>query len=77
VSDQVAISDEIRTSDAGIVVRADAKELALAIQRVLADREFASRLSANAMRLAAARYAPVAVGRQLRELYDSISSETK
>ncbi len=77
VSDQVAISEDVRANGAGIVVRADAHELAGAVQRVLNDPELAMRLSVNAKRLAAERYAPGAVGRDLRELYDTIVSGTK
>ncbi|HSV33358.1 MAG TPA: glycosyltransferase, partial [Pyrinomonadaceae bacterium] len=72
VTKSVAVSEDIRGYDAGIVVKNDASEVAEAIRRILSDRDLASRFSANARRLAAERYDITAVGRRLRDLYDAV-----
>lgn len=77
VTEQVALSEEIRANAAGIVVKTEAHEIASAIYRLLTDFELSGRVSANAKRLATERYSAVAVGRQLRDLYDTILSGTK
>lgn len=68
----VAISDDIRAHDAGIVVKSAAGEIANAIFRILTQPEDASRLSMNGQRLAQGRYSFDSVGRQLRQLYDFV-----
>ena len=72
VTESVAISEDIRSYNAGLAVRNDSAELAAAIHTILSQRDFASRLATNAQRLAIERYHISAVGRQLRELYDSV-----
>ncbi|PYK29921.1 MAG: hypothetical protein DME57_08635 [Verrucomicrobia bacterium] len=77
VSENVALSDEIGTNDAGLVVKTEAHEIANAIYRMLTDLEVSGRLSINGERLAIERYGSDSVGRQLRTLYDTILSGTK
>jgi glycosyltransferase involved in cell wall biosynthesis len=72
VTDQVAISEDIRRSDAGIVVKHDAPKLATAICRIFNEPELELRFATNARRLAAECYGVSAVGRQLRDLYDAV-----
>jgi glycosyltransferase involved in cell wall biosynthesis len=72
VTQTVAIADDIRGYDAGIVVENRESELSDAICRILNDHDLASRLAQKAQILAAERYGINAVGRQLRELYDAI-----
>src|SRR5947207_1588033 len=69
VSEEVALSADIRRYDAGIVVQRDAQQLARAIGELLSNREQAAALAANGRRLAQERYSPKAVGRALHELY--------
>jgi glycosyltransferase involved in cell wall biosynthesis len=72
VTQAVAIADDIRSFDAGIVVKDTESGLAEAICRILNDHDLASRLAQKAQILAAERYGINAVGRQLREFYDAI-----
>ena len=72
VTESVAISEDIRKYDAGIIAKSNSAELAVAIHDILSRPDLASRLATNAQRLAIDRYSPGSVGRQLRELYDAI-----
>jgi len=72
VTEPVAISEDIRKYDAGLVVKNDSAALATTIRSILGQSDLASRLATNGQRLATERYDIDAVGRQLRELYDSI-----
>ena len=72
VTESVAVSEDIRGCDAGIVVKNDSAELATAICRILSQPNLASRLAVNARRLAAERYNINVVGRQLGDLYAAV-----
>ena len=72
VSEEVALSSDIRRYDAGIVVKRDVQQLAGAIDDLLSNRERAAGLTANGRRLAQECYSPEAVGRALHELYQTI-----
>jgi glycosyltransferase involved in cell wall biosynthesis len=72
VSEEVALSSDIRRYDAGVVVKRDVQQLASAISDLLSSRERAAGLAANGRRLAEERYSPEAVGRALHELYQKI-----
>jgi glycosyltransferase involved in cell wall biosynthesis len=72
VSEEVALSDDIRRYDAGVVVKRDAQQLAGAIGDLLSDRERASMLATNGRRLAEECYSPEAVGKALVALYSKI-----
>ena len=72
VSEEVALSGDIRRYDAGVLVKRDVQELAGAISDLLSNRERAAGLAANERRLAEERYSPEAVGRALHELYQKI-----
>ena len=72
VTESVAISEDVRSYEAGIAVKNDPTELATAICRILSEPDLASRFTTNAQRLADERYEISAVGRQLRELYDAV-----
>jgi glycosyltransferase involved in cell wall biosynthesis len=75
VSEEVALSSDIRRYDAGVIVKRDAKQLGDAIGDLLSNRERASMLSANGRRLAEERYSPEAVGKALHELYEHVISK--
>lgn len=68
----VAVSDDVREQDAGIVVRAEMEPLSEALDRLLGDAALRSRLGANARRLAAERFSVEAMGNALQKLYESI-----
>ena len=51
ISDQVAICDEVKHADAGIVIRNDAGELAKAMERIVSDKAAAQRMGENGQRL--------------------------
>jgi glycosyltransferase involved in cell wall biosynthesis len=72
VSEEVALSSDIRRYDAGVVVQREAQQLAAAIGGLLSNREQAAAVGANGRRLAQERYSPEAVGRALHELYQTI-----
>jgi glycosyltransferase involved in cell wall biosynthesis len=72
VSEEVALSDEIRRYDAGVVVQRDVQQLADAISDLLSNGERAAALAANGRRLVEERYSPQAVGRALHELYQKL-----
>ena len=72
VSEEVALSSDIRRYDAGVVVKRDVQQLADAISDLLSNTERAAGLAANGRRLAEKRYSPEAVGRALHELYQKI-----
>jgi glycosyltransferase involved in cell wall biosynthesis len=72
VSEEVALSSDIRRYDAGVVVKRDVQQLAGAISDSLSNKERAAGLAANGRRLAEDRYSPEAVGRALHELYQKI-----
>jgi glycosyltransferase involved in cell wall biosynthesis len=72
VSEEVALSSDIRQYDAGVVVKRDAQELARTIEDLLSNRGRAAALATNGRRLAEERYSPEAVGRALHELYQKI-----
>ena len=72
VSEEVALSSDIRQYDAGVVVKRDVQELAAAIDDLLSDRERAASLASSGRRLAEERYSSKAVGKALFELYSKI-----
>ena len=72
VSEEVALSSDIRRYDAGVVVKRDVQQLAGAISDSLSNKQRAAGLAANGRRLAEERYSPEAVGRALHELYQTI-----
>jgi glycosyltransferase involved in cell wall biosynthesis len=77
VSEEVALSSDIRQYDAGVVVKRDVQELAKTIEDLLSNRERAAALATNGRRLVEERYSPEAVGKALHELYQKcIASRT-
>ena len=73
----VAVSEDVREHDAGLVVPCDASAIALALQRILGDSQLRMRLGANAHRLAAERFSLVTMGLALRGEYQRILSEKR
>jgi glycosyltransferase involved in cell wall biosynthesis len=74
VSEEVALSADIRRYDAGVVVKRDVQPLATAIADLLSNKERAAALAANGRRLAEERYSREAVGKALHHLYQKIIS---
>jgi len=70
----VAVSEDLRERDAGVVVPCDVAVLAAALDRVLGDGALRARLGGNARRLAAERFSLAAMGAALKELYQRILS---
>ena len=68
----VAASADIRERDAGLVVSAEAGQLAQALSRLLEDAQLRARLGANARRLANERFSSETMGRALKKLYEDI-----
>jgi glycosyltransferase involved in cell wall biosynthesis len=73
LSENVAIAREARAADAAIVVTCDAVAIAAAMRHLLADSELCDRLRVNGQALVRERFSSEAVGRQLVDLYRSIS----
>ena len=74
VTDQVAIHTDIATANAGIVVKCDAGELAVAICRVLADRPAADLMGSNGKCLTQTQYSLNAVTTKLVAAYNAALS---
>lgn len=74
VTPGVAISNEIRSAAAGIVVEPEVGVLANAITRLLIDRDYARRMGANARRLVSQNFSPESVGRKLLAVYSEACS---
>src|SRR5207248_1160841 len=74
VSEEVALSSDIRRYDAGVVVKRDVQQLARTIEDLLSNKQTATTLAANGYRLVEERYSPKAVGKALHELYQKIIS---
>jgi glycosyltransferase involved in cell wall biosynthesis len=74
LSDQVALSDEIRDADAGLVAPCEAEPLAEKIITLLLDPELRQRFGRNSRRLVQERFSMEAVGRALKDLYQRCSS---
>jgi glycosyltransferase involved in cell wall biosynthesis len=74
LSDQVALSDEIRDADAGLVVPCEAEPLAEKIITLLLDPELRQRFATNSRRLVQERFSMEAVGQALKDLYQRCSS---
>ena len=75
VSEEVALSSDIRRYDAGVVVKRDMKQLAGAISDLLSNKERAATLGTNGRRMVEERYSPEAVGKALSELYQECMQE--
>src|SRR2546423_1415995 len=73
VSEEVALSGDIRRYDAGVVVKRDARQLVAAISDLLSNKEKAAALAANGRRLVEERYSPEGVGKALEDLYEEIA----
>jgi glycosyltransferase involved in cell wall biosynthesis len=74
LSDQVALSDEIRDADAGLVAPCEAEPLAEKIITLLLDPKLRRRFGTNSRRLVQKRFSMEAVGRALKDLYQRCSS---
>ncbi|HEX5397665.1 MAG TPA: glycosyltransferase [Verrucomicrobiae bacterium] len=71
-TDGVAISEDIRKHDAGLVVNTEVPALGEAIKRLLSDDALRERLGANAKELANEQFSLQAMGENLKELYKKI-----
>jgi glycosyltransferase involved in cell wall biosynthesis len=77
VSEEVALSSDIRQYDAGAVVKRDVQQLARTIEDLFSNRERVASLASNGRRLVEKRYSREAVGKALHELYQKcIASRT-
>ena len=74
VTDQVAIHTDIAAANAGIVVKCDAGELAVAICRVLEDRPAADLMGSNGKCLTQTQYSLNAVTTKLVAAYNAALS---
>jgi glycosyltransferase involved in cell wall biosynthesis len=73
LSDQVALSDDVREADAGLVVPCEAAQIATAILQLLSNPDLRNRVSANARRLAKERFSTESLTRALTDLYKRCS----
>jgi glycosyltransferase involved in cell wall biosynthesis len=73
ISNEVAISEDIREADAGIVVPCDVAAIATALCRLLREPATRARLASNARELVSRQYSGQAVGQALVALYQSVS----
>jgi glycosyltransferase involved in cell wall biosynthesis len=72
MADGVALAADVRESSAGIVVPCEARPLAEAIDKVLADSDLRRLLSLHAKRLVRERYSLASMTSAILALYDTI-----
>jgi glycosyltransferase involved in cell wall biosynthesis len=77
LSDQVAVADDVREADAGVVVKCDVGAIAKALRQLLINPAIRSTLAAKGRTLAGERYSHAAVGRKLKRLYESVMQEER
>jgi len=75
VSEEVGLSSDIRSHDAGMIVERDLQQLVSAISDLLETKEKAATLATNGRRLVRERCSPEAPGRALCELYQQVISK--
>jgi len=68
----VAVSEDVRERNAGLVVRAESAALVSALDRLLSDATLRANVGANGRRLAAERFSVEAMGTALKQLYEQI-----
>jgi glycosyltransferase involved in cell wall biosynthesis len=69
----VALSDDVREVDAGMVIRSEAPAIATALSQLLGNPGLRARLAANGQELAKRKYSPDSVGDALTNLYGSVA----
>ena len=72
-TDGVAVAEDMRERDAGLVGGAEVSSISIALERLLADPALRARLGANARRLALERFSLEAMGRALTDLYRQLA----
>ena len=77
ISDQVAIADDVRKSNAGLVVACDVTAIAGGLRKLLSDPSLCSIFASRGRSLAAQQYSSPAVGEQLMRLYDSVIESSR
>ncbi len=77
LTEGVGIAPEVRRAAAGVVVDADAGQIATALIRVSSDDALRISLTENARRLARQSYSQNAMGNALRDLYERVASEAR
>jgi len=70
LSNEVALSDEIRDADAGLVAPREVEPMAEKIIALLSNPELRRRFAANSRRLVQERFLTEPVGRALKDLYE-------
>ena len=70
----VAVSEDVREREAGVVVAAGLGEVAAGLERILSDGPLRQRLGTNARRLAEERFSFEAMGTALKALYQQLAS---
>jgi glycosyltransferase involved in cell wall biosynthesis len=73
VTDQVGIGQQIAMSASGLVVRCDARELALGMTRLLGDPDLCRSMGENGRQLAATKYSQDAVTGMMLDAYNRIA----
>jgi glycosyltransferase involved in cell wall biosynthesis len=76
-TERVAVSEDVRKRDAGLVVPCDASAIAAALKELLSNPQLRTRLGANAHQLAAERFSLVTMGSALHGVYQRILLEKK
>jgi len=74
VSDQVGIHREIQEAAAGVITRCDAREIAMALERLLDDESLRRRMGENGTRLVQERFTWSRVGAELVKLYEGVAA---
>ena len=74
LSDQVAVSAEVKRLDAGLVVPCDVDALSAALERLIRDADLRRKLAENGHTLVEQRFSSEAVTREVVALYDHVLS---
>ena len=72
----VAVSEDLRAHEAGLVVAPEVAPLAAALDRLLGDAALRARLGASGRRLAQERFSIQVMGGRLKMLYETMLAET-
>ena len=75
LSDKVAVAEEVRAADAGVVVECTSPAIADGLARLLNDAALRAKLGEKGRSFAQERYSSATVGRDLKRLYESVMQE--
>jgi glycosyltransferase involved in cell wall biosynthesis len=76
LSDKVALAEDVRAAQAGMVVECSASAIADGLRQLLGDDALRARLGKKGRDFASENYSPNSIGRKLKNLYESVVKES-